>query len=1122
MFDLCILKCEFNILFSLIYSFYIFHLTIKGCLNSSKVVFIANLSVIECSFMTTAVVSAPSFIYVGYNAASNTPNQPLKIKYSPKLTKTQSALMSLISKGDIKGLVSGIEKLILDGNEIDLKFNCNNQPLVCFLVSIEKIDELRVVLDAVNQSSIDPLTLIEDPHFKVSDVFSKLLFPIDKIPTKNKVAVINHLIKIGVNVVEPNSDLVSPLPMLLGHQLDGESELRQNLITQLSLVDCGLKETKVKDEPLVIHMANNIGKFSPNVIKDLKNLGVDFSVKHNGHDFHSILKKLFERRQIDLDDYAEYVMATGEETKDPLLASFQSLKQAVQPISETEPKSETKTKHKRMYFRCDLHFHFSKNTKRKHKAEQHKQRIEATNLLATQAIVLDRPSKEGLSRSTSDLRTVGLQDKPKKKPSKHVSHQPYLWIKVKSQALKRFGDTRDDEIGLTQNRAHMPVDCLWQEQDGIEKQIKIFEPVIYVSEKDKQNARKKFKLGEKAHKKRLDARLKSKAIGVYKHKQNHIKGRRRLSTTPSPLPSPGVETKPPRQLAYLDDVFSDELTEQQMREAYDSARRRSIESSTDDAAPLLKEMNATAEATDLRLLTEACKKSKSGDLFLPMLTSQEAKQHEQHQSKLLKVGEAEVVEVFKQALERGESARKKWKQATRVVEVNASLERWHSAVEKVLQKTQTTREHISGQAAAWDSDFSEKLEQAKYDQHISHGASAALTSLKTAGHILQLVNIYQQWNTEDCIEKLNRASELGGVALGVASGGAETASHLVTDLAESFHFVSDVASGIDSLQKGVVGVVNTLKELKNSKLINRVTDDSGEHFNYAEDYFTEGEAFSTNIVSIAKGLGEAASSLFEVLNRESMMLEKMTPALGLCLYCLDLSRRTLKLGHDIHDYCRMSEIKQRLKLCLPDFPVIHQLVDCDGKTLEKNLHAVVFGGSTLGEAYIDNHELAFAKRFFVVREIKDVNGKRINRQVFEIAMDGLSIGAEIVVLTGLLSPVALGLAGSVIAAKASATGFRMAKQEFHDFMNSQKSRSYKKKERIEVAMTLIKQLESVLIDGRGLDEPANDDFFVTQLIELDICFTAAGLPLNEFIKAAQENGLTEAAEALYAAFEARE
>ncbi len=1073
--------------------------------------------------MASVIVNS-ALLNINYNIGRNSANATVKVRFDATLNQEQLSVFDAVSQGNTSATHSKLKTLTQSGHDIDVKFNCNGEPFLCFLVTAGKIDELNIILDIVKEKYRNPSKQLESEHCKVSGIYAKLLLPAAAPLERNKSHAITRLLQTGIDITAFDSETVCPLVILLSYDFDGES-FRSYLISQLTLTYPKFRNLLIDGVPLVIHMAANIGLFSEKVIRDLYDCGVDFSVTHDGHRFQSVLRNLCDRHILSEDEYHRYLNAAGIDEHEDMVAGYIAM-------SDTALETEESRKDRRVVESATSQF--ASGLPRLYEAKPLSRKWSKSNIdlsgsgRGTQTQDTDQSQKE-----------PDVRHPPRRTKRRFVSHIPYAVIRIKSMAAKKFHyKVAEDELSLLTNREALSVDDLWQKQSEVNEAIQEFYPVLDVSEDQKAKVRKKFKIDDMTKRNRSYFRKKNKILcDVLNEKK------RRKESYPEQLPPPSpslTERRKPdearKMITPADEVFDENdtadgrFTAEDYKRRYSSSARNSVKSYRGEAELLLPDLITDDEDREINSISDACAKNTEGTgLFLPVFTSEETVKRDIHVKKFTA---EDVVRKWQTAAKETETSTKLLREAAdKARAANIVLERWKRAYKHVrtaLEKADADTEVMGAAISQIDSDFSEKLSQVKADDHLSHGGAAALHGIQAMGCFAQITQVYRDWNTSGYLNTVNSLSGAAGVVLGGGAATAETMSHLITDITEPLKAGSNVLGLMDSVQKGCTGVVNLLKSLKDARLLDKVNKDAGLDTARAEAYFEEGEKYSESLAAAAKDLTDAASDLCGLINSEPAMLERLTPVLGVCVYCLDLSKRCVKLAHDIHGYCNGSEIKQRLKETLCDYPVTNELLDEHGKTIAANLHAVVFNHDCLGNDVLTDFEYELACRYFTIREIKQVSGKRIKRQLFGCAMDGLAICAEILILgsAGFLSPLALGIAGSVAALKGSALAYRAAKQEFHDLMNDLKSKAFKKKDRIEVVMNLVKQLGYVLMTReKGIDQ----SLFLAQIFELDICFTAAGMPLQEFIAMVDKEeskqkgtGFTRATAALYAAFESRD
>ena len=1049
---------------------------------------------------------------------------------SSSITKEQQHLVELVV-GEVSK--DKLCKYLQAMNEIDLKFSCNGIPFISYLAKQGRYETLNIILIHIERRfPSNPLAMLESECFDISSVFFYIFSTPKQLFTHDKRVTVSQLIRIGVDITQCEFQGVNPLALLLTKDFDGATSLREEVISQLLMTYPGLKKVIIDGDPLVIHIAKNISLFSLELITELNQLSADFCYQVEGVSYETVLREFLDNHQINEDEYGSYLAAAGIDTdsSQPEYIPWD--------VQEYKPKTAMKRRLKELFAnfysakdvvsaenRLAIEIHEATKTKKQFILEG-KQRLCArrrslsTEHLATSEIAAVKPNKFPLRERES------VWEPPVKK-TQVISTIQYKVKLVATKVISKFHKVKEDEMGLMINREFIALDEVDTAQELLHQEVHRFFPVIEVTREQKEKAEKKFMISTNTHEGRK----------AFKSKQKALRIRSELETdefTEWYLPKGFV----PLGSDLHDDVFVPSRTQETYQQFYSYAKRASIVSLKSDCGALLLP-KASCSDSDIGATEDISEPDEPIPLkvFLPVLTKNEASEHAKYIQKYTTEEIVACWKGFSKLASKGEDKWQKAKQANRESrlnqgadsESNKAKKRWQESykqVSKSLEKLQTSRESMSDKFAQYDADFSEKLAELKVDERISHSEAAILHGIEAFGNFLPIVKLYREWSVSTCSEALETGSAALSIALGTTSSAAETASHLVTDLKDGLTMVSGVTNALNGLQEGVMEVVTLLKQVKNSNVLNKVKYDNGFKIEEAEELFQVGESFSSSLLRTAKSLTDSASSVLELLESEGATLGEITPVLGLCLYSLSFAKRSIKLAHDIHDYCKTSEIKHRLKDGLADFPVLAKLVDEKGKTIEANLKAVVFDKDTLGQVSTQ-YQQCYAERYYAIREIKEVNGKRINRQIFYTAMDGFGIAAEIAILTGMLAPVALGLAGSVVAAKSIVLAVRVAKQEIHNLLDDDKSKTNKKAERIKVVTTLMDQLGMVLLAYN--EDNGDQDIFLAQLVELDICFTAAGLPLTEFIKVAVESnhkklgsGLTEAAKALYTAFEARE
>ena len=1005
-----------------------------------------------------------------------------------------------------------LKKHLDEMHDIDLKFCCNNRPFIYYLIKLGKYDALNIILDKISTNyKVDCLDKLEANHFDISNVYQLILESPDCHLAPERHETICHLVEIGVDIVKCGSNLDSPLGLLLSKNFDNAFILREVVVTQVSLTNPNLHSILIGSEPLVIHIAKNIDHFSTSVIRQLVRSSADFSHTVNDESFTTILCKLLKDKRITEAEVDSYLEAAGLITADTDEDSW-----SVLPID-----SSKSHKHDHKHHKFKMAKKFLKDLRHK----THKDRLDAINRLALdphQSITMSL-SNVGSKRTRMGRRSSSTEDLPlgdhsvnsgktsktqtvwspfvTKKPS--ISYH-YRVKHVVGRAIHQFHKAQhaefSDQLSLMSNREAIALADVYEYEEALRKEIHTFYPVYEATDKQKQKLCKKLTSNEQTKAGRKVFKDRNAAISM-KY------GGKSVSTTKVPAQSVGCTD--------TDSVYSDTSTFDQHQSLYRYAERVSISScSSEPLIPAASISDVDSEAFDPQRL----------QAFIPVLSGEEPEKHCVH---VQKYTAKEIVDSWQNATKKVETLTNRWKEINRELIGNIAKNHWDLAISKVserLRSGERTRESISEKVAQFDADLSEKLAQIKADDHLSHGQAATLHGIETFGNLLPLVQLFKNLDVFDWSEVLETSSATASTVLSSTSSAAKTTSHLMTDWKPVLDTVSGASDAVRGLQEGIAKIIGLLKSLNDSHILNKVERGDFD-FEQAEAYFEGGERFATMLIEAAKSLTDCAGAVCDLLQKNATVLDKVTPALGLCLYSLDLAKRTLKLAHDINDYCKTSEIKLRLKEGLPDFPILTLLVDSNNKTNEQNLIAVVFNDDSLGECWT-TYQQDYAERYFAVREIKAANGKRIRRQLFELAMDLLVISAEVVILTGVLSPVALVFAGTAVAAKSAALGYRTAKQEYHDFKDDSKSKENKHRERAKVVQVLIEQLKIVV---QAICAAPDSDMCLAQLVELDICFSAVGMPLVEFIETVLKtdkkdpgNGIVVAAKELYAKFNERE
>ncbi|WP_170308344.1 hypothetical protein [Parashewanella tropica] len=850
-----------------------------------------------------------------------------------------------------------------------------------------------------------------------------------------------------------------------------------------------LDDARVKHEPLLVHLAQNISDFSEQAYLWLFGLGI--SLDAYTLDFESVVSIL----QKDVDQaFTRYILQLFEhERKFP---HYLDEYEIVQLPKETHPdedlKSSPQSSHLspytsvQVYVAPEQYAPYSGDPLKEEKMRQDADPTQWDAIFSPQSpnddlAALTRPLTRRLSRSTNDLHLS--QKKEKEHSDLVVTHKPKLQKEPRSCVSRdvlmvrvRFAklieklkphNIPEDKLELIAHRA--PIAQSYLPGAMLDETYVRYIPVRYKPVSRSIQTTNKPKDEDRKQRQEF-----LKKTNVYR-RASILRHEKRRASMRTLLPSPSLSPN-----STLSSCFTD--------------RRSSIFSFDEDSLNSHRPLVMLPDSLTRTLSIDEAQQEATTPLGKTLDKIHQLEEDHSHLNVL--------VPAFTQ------SSYQKLVEPT--PEASATLAEIRSATKDLKD-----REHVSGQYSEIVNNLSLRFEQ--YDFEICAGEQPAIAfhSLELVGELLAF---YEAWR------EMTQGKEIFGVlrattnAFAAVSGLASIATEIATHFSSDHHvlgIVSKCATSFSNIQTALSQLLDIFKRLKESNLIEDIEHHQFD-INSVTSYLTKGLAFARTITFTAKSLASAANKILEVLKQVSSV-STVIPILGIIVSVFDMVGRIVATGQHIRCFCDMAEIKACLKLDFPDSEALCEVITENGKTDSKVLKWLAFKAEAERDDVLPN-DIFDAKRYYLARGFKRINQKRIIREVIGISFDILQISSDILKLTGVASEVGLGLSATTAALKTTQLTTRAGKQLFHDCLKDDKSKDSKHEARCYQIQVLTELLETVALGyEKGLTE---DDLYKAQICELKLMFRAAGMRLDKFLDSRKP--LKDRIQSLYQAIKQRE
>ncbi|BDD11771.1 hypothetical protein FUAX_42030 (plasmid) [Fulvitalea axinellae] len=411
-----------------------------------------------------------------------------------------------------------------------------------------------------------------------------------------------------------------------------------------------------------------------------------------------------------------------------------------------------------------------------------------------------------------------------------------------------------------------------------------------------------------------------------------------------------------------------------------------------------------------------------------------------------------------------------------------------------------------------------RTEQFGWSEDISSGGEATLHGLDLFAQILAAKSSFQNFNTASIRQFTDSFIVAGSSASSVVAAGSSVASSLSHGEAEVITSgISGAATAFGKIADGIkdlIGVIHSVKESGFGDFRHEREEEDTLNLAYAQDFIQKGMDLTRQMMSAAKNLASASKEVMSLFGTATSALGKVVPGLGIAVHTLDIAGRVMFTSASIRSYCEMGEIKLRMKDAFRDDIHLTSIVNNDGSTNSKTLTELAFEHTIFTDPDIDEEE---AQRYYLVRGLKQINKKRIRRELYRIGLDCAHILADVLKVSGAPAPAGFAISGLATGMQAATALERAGMQRIHNWeTGSEKSIQEKHKARvrqIEIMINLIKTLQDA--------DPGYvpDEIKEAQVAELQILFRAAGYPLRKFLK---ERNNEKRVKKLYEALRRRE